>query len=121
MSERISSPLSRLPRAALLYGLGDAVGRATNIIALPILTRAMTPGEFGIVVGVTAYAQVLSLVMQLNLSASLIRFHYETPDPDHRRSLFSTLIWFSIGWSLVLTLGLFLFGRSLLDNLFQHV
>src|SRR5438105_5003307 len=100
------NPLSRVPRAAMVYGLGDAVGRAIYVLALPVLTRAMTPTEFGISVGVMAYAQAVSLLMQLNLAASLIRFHSDAPDEESRRLLVSTLIWFNVAWSVALTIVL---------------
>ena len=55
---------------------------------------------------VTAFAAVLSLVLQLNVNGALIRFYPDASTEEARKELVSTLALFSLGWSLALVIGL---------------
>src|SRR5258705_111207 len=58
--------LKRLTGESAIYGVGQVSGRAVQLILVPVLTRALTPGAYGISELVFAYLQtaVLALVMR---------------------------------------------------------
>ena len=40
--------LKRLGAESIVYGFGQVTGRAVQLLLVPILTRALTRGEYGI-------------------------------------------------------------------------
>ena len=48
--------LKKLRGESLVYGLGQAGGRAVQLLLVPALTRLLDPGAFGVAELVTAYS-----------------------------------------------------------------
>jgi O-antigen/teichoic acid export membrane protein len=114
-------PIRKLPKAALIYGVGDLLPKMATVLLLPLLTRVLSPGEYGTFAAVTAFALVLGLVLQLSLSGALFRFYQDCRDDAERSTLVGSLLLLALGWSLAVVAGLNLFGARVLDRLFQTV
>src|SRR5947207_10742097 len=95
---RMTNPIRKLPRAAAIYVTGDVLIKAAGFFLLPVLTRFLTPQDYGIMASVTAFAAVLSLVLQLNVNGALMRFYPDASTEEARKDLVSTLALFSLGW-----------------------
>lgn len=107
-------------RGALIYGVGDFLPKAASLLLLPLLTVYLMPSELGILAAVATYGQLLSFVLQLNLSGALLRFYTESSDVD-RRQLAGTIVAASLLWGLALTALVATLGGPLLDHAFRDV
>lgn len=88
--------LKRLTGESAIYGVGQVSGRAVQLILVPVLTRALTPGAYGISELVFAYLQTAVLVLVLGMDAALARFFYEEPDREARIRMVSTSLAFRL-------------------------
>jgi O-antigen/teichoic acid export membrane protein len=88
--------LKRLTSESAIYGIGQVSGRAVQLILVPVLTRALTPGAYGISELVFAYLQTAVLVLVLGMDAALARFFYEEPDREARVRMVSSSLVFRL-------------------------
>jgi O-antigen/teichoic acid export membrane protein len=79
--------LKRLTGESLVYGLGQAGGRAVQLLLVPVLTRALAPQAYGVADSILAYSQLALLVLVMGMDAALARFFYQQPDTDARRTM----------------------------------
>lgn len=88
--------LKSLTADSAIYGLGQALGRAVQLALVPVLTRLLTPGEFGVSELVLGYAQVTVLVLVFGMDGALARFFYEEPDRPARVRMVSSSLAFRL-------------------------
>jgi O-antigen/teichoic acid export membrane protein len=60
--------LRKLLSHAVIYGLAAQVPRVAGILALPIITKYLTPADYGVAGVVTAYVSAISILQSLGLS-----------------------------------------------------
>ena len=65
--------MKRLTGESLVYGLGQVGGRAVQLLLVPVLTRALSQGAFGVTELVVAYMQTAALVLVFGMDAALDR------------------------------------------------
>lgn len=82
--------IGRLTSESLVYGLGQAGGRLVQLLLVPILTRAFTPAEYGVVELTALVFAVSSLFVVSGMDAALARFFYERPDREAKRVMATT-------------------------------
>ena len=82
--------LKRLTGESLVYGLGQVSGRAVQLLLVPVLTRALLPGQYGVSETLIAYSQTAVLVLVLGMDAALARFFYQEPDREARVRMVSS-------------------------------
>jgi len=76
---------------AVLYGVGDVIGRLSGLLMLPILSRAFTTGDYGVIDLLTVgYAFVL-LICQLGVPSGLQR-HYYLKDTNARKLMLTSCV-----------------------------
>ena len=83
---------SRIERNRLLYLIANVGGHVYVLLTLPILTRFLTPDEFGfytILVQIVTITQAASLVL---FSSALLRFYVDYEGQERRRFL-GTIVW----------------------------
>ena len=117
----MANPFRKLPMAAAIYVTGDVLVKTANFFLLPVMTRFLTPKDYGILASVTAFVAVLSLLLQPNVNGALMRFYPEASDDKSRQELMGTLVLFSLAWSIVVVFSLNFFGHRLLDGIFKDV
>jgi O-antigen/teichoic acid export membrane protein len=88
--------LAALRKDTLVYGFGQALGRGVQFLLVPILTRLLAPGVYGVSDLVLAYTQFVVLVLVFGTDAALVRFFYEEPDRGARRRMISTSLVFRL-------------------------
>ena len=115
------NPIRRFPLAAAVYASGDFLIKASGFFLLPILTRYLSPADYGILAGVNAVALVLGVLFSLNLNSALMRLYGDCTDESERRNLVGSLILFSGAWALGVVILLNAVGPVLLDNVFKEV
>jgi O-antigen/teichoic acid export membrane protein len=88
--------MKRLTADSMVYGLGQVGGRAVQLLLVPILTRALSQGAFGVSELVIAYSQTALLVLVLGMDGALGRFFYQEPDRESRIRMVSTSLAFRL-------------------------
>jgi len=91
--------LKRLTTESAVYGLGQVGGRAVQLLLVPMLTRALTPGAFGISELVIRYSQTAILILVLGMDGALARFFYHEPDREARIRMVSSSLVFRLATS----------------------
>ncbi len=109
--------LKRLGAESIVYGFGQVTGRAVQLLLVPILTRALTRGEYGIGELVAGYSQMALLILVMGMDGALARFFYEQPDREARIRMASSSLVFRLGTSLAATAAIALFAGPLAGQL----
>jgi len=109
--------MKRLTGESLVYGLGQVGGRAVQLLLVPVLTRALSRGAFGVSELVVAYMQTASLVLVFGMDGALARFFYQEPDRAARIRMVSTSFAFRLVATLAVAALVALFAVPLADEL----
>src|SRR5712692_4478019 len=112
METTASSALRRLPRAALIYGLGDLAPKALYFALLPWYLKYLPPGEFGIVALASTFSGLLGFFLQLNLNGSVFRYYLDHPGEQAQRSFVGTLVIFQVAWATVVVFTVQIFAPT---------
>jgi len=105
--------LKRLSAESLIYGLGQVSGRAVQLLLVPVLTRVLARGEYGVSDLVFAYLQTAVLVLVFGMDGALGRFFYQEPDRAARIRMASTSLAFRLVTGTLMALLLALFATPL--------
>jgi O-antigen/teichoic acid export membrane protein len=109
----VRDALKRLTTDSAVYGFGQALGRAVQLLLVPVLTRLLVPAEFGVAELVTGYLATVILVLVCGMDAALARFFYEQPDRGARVTMASTSLLFRLLVSAGASALLIAFGGPL--------
>ncbi len=71
--------LRKLLSHAAIYGLAAQVPRLAGVVTLPIITRYLTPADYGVAGIVTAYVSLFSMLQSLGLSVVLVNSYARLP------------------------------------------
>lgn len=71
--------LRKLLSHAVIYGLAAQAPRLAGVATLPIITRYLTPADYGVAGVVTAYASVLTMLQSLGMSVVLVNSYARQP------------------------------------------
>jgi len=80
---------SRLARNVFLYGLGNILSRLVALIMLPVYTRYLTPGDYGILQLLEITVDVVVLFVSAGALAGLMRIYFKT-EPAERGRVMAT-------------------------------
>src|SRR5262249_37687865 len=109
--------LKKLRGESLVYGVGQAGGRAVQLLLVPVLTRLLDPGAFGVAELVIAYSQTAVLFLVFGMDGALARFFYHEPDRAARIRMASTSLLFRLVVSVAVALLVWLFAAPLAAHL----
>jgi O-antigen/teichoic acid export membrane protein len=114
----------------LVYGLGNILTRIVGFILIPVYTHYLTTSEYGTLELLELTTYIAGMFLALGISQSLMRFYYDSEDPQRRREVVSTAlfsIWgislFAVVWFLVFSpqVSLFVFKKSDNAGLFRII
>lgn len=91
---RSSGRLRVLVREILAYGSGVTLARAAGILSLPILTRFLSPEQFGTWTFLSGALGLLGVVLFAGTEGALIRFHFHDRDAATQGRLDATFLGF---------------------------
>ncbi len=106
---------SSFVRSSFVYLIGSVISAALPLILLPILTRYLTPTDYGIVATSIVIVQILAVVLGINAYGLIARCHFDN-DVEAHRKLVST----SISLAVILSLAVVLFltvGGGIVERL----
>jgi O-antigen/teichoic acid export membrane protein len=94
---------STFVRASVVYLAGNVLNSALPMLLLPVLTRYLTPTDYGIVATSTVLLQIFSVILGLNAFGLISRAHFDNDEHSLQR-LVST----NLALALILSACLFL-------------
>lgn len=103
----------RLIKNTTIYALGDIVPRLIGFLTFPILTRYLSPAEYGIVNYVGTLTTFLLAFGFLCINTYFLVFYYRCDNREEQKKLLGNLSSFVILFNLLLVLFFLLFGNSL--------
>jgi O-antigen/teichoic acid export membrane protein len=92
VKERVSTPVRRIGKTLLIYGLGEFLVRAISVITLPLYTRIFTTYDYGNVSLVVSVATVMTIIAQLGSETTIARFHASAEHLQDERSVSKTIL-----------------------------
>jgi O-antigen/teichoic acid export membrane protein len=92
-----------LASGTLLYGLGEVLNRALPFLLLPLLTRYLSPADFGVTGMLTALGALLAPVFSLGLGAALAPVYFDARTDAHRGALLGSACAVLVASSTVMT------------------
>lgn len=105
---------SAFVRSSFVYLMGSVINSALPMLLLPVLTRYLTPTDYGIVATSTVLVQIFTVILGLNAFGLISRSHFDN-DPKAQQRLVSTSILLAVILSGFLWL-LILPSSNLLEN-----
>ena len=105
------NPLKQLAGQTAIYGLSSIVARVINFFFVPLYTRMLTTGNYGLASELLAYIALLQVVLTFGLETGFFRF--ASKEKSRAELIFSTAL-FSLGaTSLSFLLLIILFAGQL--------
>jgi O-antigen/teichoic acid export membrane protein len=94
-----------------IYALGDIIPRLLTFISLPILTRYLSPSDYGIVNYVNTLNTFLLALGFLSLNTYYLVFYYRCKDSQEQKKLLGNLTSFVLLLNAALVVILLVFGK----------
>lgn len=118
------SPLKRLGKDSIIYGVGGVFARSASFLLLPVYTRIFSPADYGIIEMLVIIGGLLSAVLNIGLDAaqSMYFFKFKDKGIPHQARVVSSIFQFRILWGAVVVflatlfspiINKFLFGGNL--------
>ena len=108
--------IKRLGRHSLIYLTGDFVYKGIVIFLIPLYTRYLTTGGYGIIESVRAVGSVLVIVYALGLDSALGRFYFDYEDKEELKKYIGSVL------IAIILLGLIIAGLfDVLGNRFSFL
>ncbi|MCB2356377.1 oligosaccharide flippase family protein [Clostridium estertheticum] len=106
-----------------IYTIGDLLPRLISVFMISIYTNVnyLSVDQKGIVDSIMPITSIFSTFYLLGLNGALNRFYYSDKDEEKRKVLISTLWIFLFAYTLILSVGLILFGRGLSNLIFKDI
>lgn len=117
---KTKSSVSGLFKHTFVYGLGDLVRKLVGFLLIPIYTRFMSPGDYGILQLSLVFVAFFQILYSFGMTTAFFRYYLDTSDPAARKKVFSTTFWSIAAVDIVLsllmmtkseTISSFLFGE----------
>lgn len=80
----VGDKLAGLSKDAVIYGLGDALGKMIGLILLPILTRIFGPADYGAIDILTISYMFLLVLVRFGVPSGVQRYYYRNDDESRR-------------------------------------
>ena len=88
----MAARIGDLARHTGIYGIGTIVGGIARAALVPVIARYVPTDEYGKASIVFIFITLMTIVSELGLSSSLIKFYNEADGEDQRRRTVATII-----------------------------
>lgn len=92
----MSRPREILGRSSI-YAFGNAVRGLASFLMLPIYTRYLTPGDYGVIELITVVLDLFLLMLGTRVSAGIYKLYVDSPDDPGRRQVVTTSLLTMVG------------------------
>jgi len=103
-----------------IYTFAYLLPQVVGFLLLPIMSRYLSPEDFGIISSMEVLVYILSIFIILNLDRAALRLYFDYNDDENRRKLLGTLFVASGGTALIF-LGITFLLRPLLQQVFESI
>src|ERR687884_1108840 len=112
--------LKELLRHSAIYGLGSIVARILGVLLLPLYTRYLSPGDYGLIETLVALSAVLAALVAQGMKSAFFRFYFDSTEEARRLLVVRTAFWYvQAAAAVVLVAGIAL-ARPLSSVLFGN-
>ena len=115
------SDSQKLIKNTTIYALGDIIPKLLAFISFPILTRYLTPSDYGIVNYVNTLSTFLIAFGFLCINTYYLVFYYRCTDELERKKLLGNLTSFIILLNVIIVFALLFFGKYLFSALGSNI
>ena len=78
----------------LVYGVGNVLSKIAGFILIPVYTHYLATSEYGTLELLELTTYVVGMFLAVGISESVMRFYYDSDEPDKRLEVVSTaLLW----------------------------
>lgn len=112
---------NKLVKNTSIYALGDIIPRLIGFIALPILTRYLSPSDYGIVNYVNTLNTFLLALGFLSVNTYFLVFYYRCEDDETRKKLLGNLSSFVILLNTGIVIILLFYGKYFFNALGSNI
>src|ERR671933_1829254 len=103
------SRILELLRHSAIYGLGSIVARVIGVLLLPLYTRYLSPGDYGLIETLVALGAVLTALVAQGMKSAFFRFYFDSAEEERRLLVVRTAFWYVMAAATaVLILGVVL-------------
>ncbi len=92
----MNEQLTKLIRNAAVYGFGRILGKVISFLLIPFYTHYFSAGEYGVMEILNLTAMVAAVLLAPGLSTAVMRFYYDTDDPQEKKQIISTGLIFTL-------------------------
>lgn len=103
IARMLVSHLKTLSRHAAIYGSADVFTNVINLILVPIITRHLSPSDYGALGILLLFGAMAKILFRMGLDSGFFRIYYDQ-NTDHERGVLTTTTLVAAG---SLSLGLF--------------
>ena len=116
----LQTHIKTLSKHAAVYGSADVFGTVINFALLPIITRHLSPTEYGALGILLLFGVITKILFRMGLDSGFFRIYYEQETEEEKRTFTTTIFAAASTTSLLLfTLAVLAadpIGRLLLGN-----
>ncbi len=109
----------RLTKQSLIYGIGQVLSKAIIIILLPVHTKKLNPGEYGVFNILLLFIGFMAIVYSFGLNTAFLQYYIIEPDRRKKDQYFSTAFFATAALAVGLSLLTYCFKTQLSIWLFQ--
>src|SRR5438552_16233693 len=96
-----------LLRHSAIYGLGSIAARIIGVLLLPLYTRYLSPGDYGLIETLVALSAVLAALVVQGMKSAFFRYYFDSAEEERRLLVVRTAFWYVLAAATgVLVLGL---------------
>jgi O-antigen/teichoic acid export membrane protein len=90
--------MTAVGRHAIVYGIGNILGKAVSFVMLPIYTRYLTPADYGVIALVEMTLDVISILAGAQIALGIFRYYHKAGTTSERNAVVSTAL-IALGFS----------------------
>lgn len=109
----MNADVRQVLKNSAIAGIGNILGKMAAFLMVPVYTRYLTPGEYGIAELLDLTAIIFGLLLGLGFVAATLRFYYEYPSQEDKNAVVSTSLLSSNAIMLAGVLVLVMFARDI--------
>jgi len=108
-ANKVKAHLLDLAKSSAIYGVGSALQKFILLLLLPILTKYLSPGEFGALAMLAVLQMMVQPVFGLGIGASMGICYFRQSDPQERlKVVWSSVLLMAASAAVLLAVGWFL-------------
>lgn len=88
----LASEFMGVLKHSVVIGIGMMLGKMIGFLMIPIYTHYLVPAEYGIAQLLDLTSSLLGMMLNLAITAPILRFYFDAPDERSRRAVISTAL-----------------------------